>query len=145
MQHLARVLIVDDLREVREGIRSLLVEHSFRVCGEAEDGKQAIEKAMELKPDIILMDINLPGMNGVKAALSLRRVSPRTKIVFLSAHNLPGVEHCTRKWADGFVFKAAAGTHLAPLLRRLTRPMAKRAVNDLYDSPAGAGPSLLPF
>jgi two-component system nitrate/nitrite response regulator NarL len=137
------VLIVDDLAPVRAGIRSLLAEHSFRVCGEATDGKQAIKKTRQLKPDIILMDINLPGMNGVKAAQKLRLILPRTKIVFLSAHNLPGVEHSTRKWADGFVSKAAAATHLVPLLKRLAAPMAKRIVNDLYDSPEGQSLLLL--
>jgi len=134
----ARILIVDDLASVRRGIRSLLREHSFRVCGEAANGWEAIEKTPELRPDIILMDIGMPGMNGVRAAYEIRRVAPATKIVFLTVHNLPAVALSTQRWADGFVSKAVAGTQLVPLLRRLTeKPSRFRRKNDFYDSPEG--------
>lgn len=134
MRRLARVLIVDDLEVMRTGIRSLLDEHCFRVCGEAGDGREAIEKARELNPDIVLMDITMPGMNGVNAALKIRRISPATKIVFLTVHNLPGVADSTRRWADGFVSKAAAGSQLLPLLRSLVETRPPGFKNDLYDS-----------
>lgn len=75
---------------------------------------------MELKPDIIILDINMPEMNGVKAAYEIRRVSPKTKIVFLTIHNTPGVKQITKMWSHGFVVKSAAGTELIPLLNRLT-------------------------
>jgi YesN/AraC family two-component response regulator len=77
---LPRILIVDDLAAVRRGIRSFLHQHSFRVCGEAGDGREAIEKVIEVQPDIVLSDISMPGMNGVNAALQIQRVSAATKI-----------------------------------------------------------------
>ena len=61
----ARILIVDDHLAARITIRELLDWHSFEVCGDAKNGKEAIEKVIALKPDIVLMDINMPGMNGV--------------------------------------------------------------------------------
>lgn len=63
-----RILIVDDYSVARKTVRSLLVWHSLEVCGEAENGKQAIEKVRQLKPDLVLLDINMPVMNGVQAA-----------------------------------------------------------------------------
>ena len=88
----ARILIADDNSVARTTIRALLDWHSFQVCGEAKNGKEAIEKVMELKPAIILLDINMPELNGVKAAYEIRRVSPATKIVFLTIHNTPGTK-----------------------------------------------------
>jgi len=129
----ARILIVDDLPAVRTGIRSLLRDHSFRVCGEAANGWEAIEKTAKQRPDIVLMDISMPGMNGVRAAYEIRRASPATKIVFLTVHNLPGVANSTRRWADGFVSKAAAGTQLLPLLESLVGRLPARSKNDFYD------------
>lgn len=114
-----RILIVDDNSVARTTIRALLDWHSFQVCGEAKNGEEAIEKVIELKPDIILLDINLPGMNGVRAAYEIRRISPRTKIVFLTIHNTPATKQATRLWSHGFVTKSAAGTELIPLLNRL--------------------------
>lgn len=116
----ARILIADDNSIARTTIRGLLDWHSFQVCGEAKNGKEAIEKVMELKPDIILLDINMPELNRVKAAYEIRRVSPSTKIVFLTIHNTPGTKQITKMWSHGFVAKSAAGTELISTLDRLT-------------------------
>src|ERR1700739_1340106 len=85
-----RILIVDDNSVARTTIRSFLDWHDFPVCGEAIDGKDAIKKVKELKPDIVLLDINMPGMNGIQTAAKIQLVSRRTKIVFLTIHNIPG-------------------------------------------------------
>jgi two-component system, NarL family, response regulator NreC len=113
----------------RTTIRGLLDWHSFQVCGEAHDGKDAITKVTELKPDIVLLDINMPGMNGVNAAYEIRRISPSTKIVFLTIHDTPAARHNTRLWSHGFVSKSDAGTELIPILNRLANgmPPVKRA------------------
>lgn len=116
----ARILIADDNSIARTTIRALLDWHSFQVCGEAKNGKEAIERVMELKPDIVLLDINMPELNGVKAAYEIRRVSPSTKIVFLTIHNTPATKQITKMWSHGFVAKSAAGTELIPTLDRLT-------------------------
>ena len=111
---------MDDYAVARTTIRSLLNWHSFQVCGEAKDGNEAIEKVIKLKPEIVLLDINMPGMNGVKAAYEIRRISPETKIVFLTSHDTPAVVQGTRILSHGFVSKSAAGTELIPMLNRLT-------------------------
>ncbi len=115
----ARILIVDDNSIARATIRSFLSCHSFRVCGEAAGGSEAIQKVRELKPDVVLLDINMPGMNGIRAAAEIARVSRKTRIIFLSIHNTPGTLHATRMWAHGFVAKSAAGTELIPAINRV--------------------------
>jgi two-component system response regulator DegU len=76
-------------------------------------------KVIELRPDIVLMDINMPEMNGVKAAQEIRRMFPVTKIVFLTVHDTPAAMHGTQLWAHAFVPKSATGTLLIPTLNRL--------------------------
>jgi YesN/AraC family two-component response regulator len=125
----ARILIVDDNSIARTTIRGLLDWHSFQICGEAQDGRDAITKVTELRPDIVILDINMPGMNGINAAYEIRRISPSTKIVFLTIHDTPAARHNTRLWSHGFVSKSAAGTELIPILTRLAGEIApiKRA------------------
>ena len=115
----ARILIVDDNSVARKTIRSFLEWHDFRVCGEAADGKEAVRKVREQKPDIVLLDINLPGTNGIQTAAEILKVLPRTKIVFLTIHNIPGTRNAARMWAHGFVAKSAAATELIPTLIRV--------------------------
>lgn len=113
------ILLVDDHSLTRTVIRSLLKSHSFHICGEARDGKEAIEKAVELKPDVVLLDISMPVMNGIQAAAEIRRIVPAAKIVFLTNHDIPIIVDATRKLADGFVPKSAADTRLIPTLNRV--------------------------
>jgi DNA-binding NarL/FixJ family response regulator len=115
----ARILIVDDHHAVRTTLRELLDSHSFQVCGDAKDAKEAIEQVIELKPDIVLLDMNMPGMNGMQAALEIRRVSPRIKILFLTVFGANEVAAGARLLADGYVSKSAAGSELIPALGRL--------------------------
>ena len=115
----ARILIVDDSSVARTTLRSYLTRHSFRVCGEAADGEEAVRKVRALKPDIVLLDINLPGMNGLRTAAAILRVSRKAKIVFLTVHNTPGTRSASRMCSHGFVSKAAAATELIPTLVRV--------------------------
>ena len=138
----ARILIVDDNSVARTTIRALLDWHSFQVCGEAKDGHEAIEKVIELRPDLVLLDINMPGLNGVKAAYEIRRISPATKIVFLTIHDTPAVMVGLRVWSHGFVTKSATGTELIPTLNRLVgtpdkKPPAKPAKSKSRRAAAG--------
>jgi CheY-like chemotaxis protein/Tfp pilus assembly protein PilZ len=117
----ARILVVDDYPVVRKTIRNLLDSHLLDVCGEAEDGKEAIEKVKKLKPNLVLLDINMPKMNGIQAAFEIRQLSPATKILFLS------VQECSAEalsairllGAEGFVAKSDAAKELIPTLKRL--------------------------
>ena len=82
---MARVLIVDDYEPWRCLIRTRLVDHNeWEIVGEAEDGPEAVEKARELRPDLILLDIGLPGMNGIEVAKQIFHTCPTSKIVFVT-------------------------------------------------------------
>jgi DNA-binding NarL/FixJ family response regulator len=90
------------------------------VCGEAENGKLAVEKVKELKPNIVILDYAMPVMNGIQAAYEIRRVAPATKILFFSVHDSPDMMHAAHVMgADAFVRKSAAAAELLPALNRL--------------------------
>jgi DNA-binding NarL/FixJ family response regulator len=110
---------VDDHAAVRTTIRSLLDWHSFQVSGDAKNGQEAIEKVIELKPDIVLLDINMPVMNGIQTAYEIRRIAPSTKIVFFTVDDSPQLVSAMRVFSNDFVSKSAAGTELIPALNRL--------------------------
>jgi len=87
------VLIADDNAFVRQSLRELFDrEEDFEVCGEAENGREAIEKAQELHPDLILLDLSMPVMNGLHAARALKRVTPEMPIIMFSAYGNSFVE-----------------------------------------------------
>lgn len=117
----ARILIVDDHAVIRKTIQSILLphSHSFQVCEEATDGKEGVEQVQKLNPEIVLLDINMPVMDGIKAAQEIRRISPETKIVFLTMFDTPVIMQATRMLSDAFVSKYRAGTELIPTLNRL--------------------------
>ena len=115
-----RILVVDDYQALRMAITSLLRTNSMEVCGEAEDGKKAIQKVQELRPDLVLLDINMPNMDGIEAAYEIHRIAPSAKILFLTIHDSPEVFAAARLLgADGLVPKSAAGTQLIPTVKRL--------------------------
>lgn len=115
----ARILIVDDNLSARTTIRSLLDWHGFQLCGEATNGKEAIERVIELKPDVVILDINMPLMSGTHAASEIRRIAPEAKILFLTIHEDPDLIAALRPFGHGFVPKSAAGTELIPALTRI--------------------------
>jgi YesN/AraC family two-component response regulator len=114
-----RVLLVDDVAVVRRTLRELLELHSFEICGEASNGKEAVEKVGELNPHIVILDINMPVMNGVQAAVEIRRIAPKVAVIFLTAHAIPGVMHSLRPFCDGFVCKTSVDHQLIPTLGRI--------------------------
>jgi DNA-binding NarL/FixJ family response regulator len=107
-----RLLIVDDQEEVRRSVADLL-EGTFHVIGMAEDGKRAIELASVLRPDVVVLDICMPVLNGIEAAEQLRKCGYPTKVVFLSMQDAPEfVEAAFTTGALGYVLKSSVGTDL---------------------------------
>src|SRR5215467_8193758 len=110
------VLIVDDYKSWRDFICSLMEEaQGFEVVGRASDGSEAVQKARDLRPDLILLDIGLPTLNGIEAACRIRDVSPTSKILFVSENRSPDiVEKALSTGAGGYVVKSDAGSELLP-------------------------------
>jgi DNA-binding NarL/FixJ family response regulator len=114
----ARVLIVDDHEVVRMGVRTLLAGNpQWEICGEASDGRQALQKVVELSPDLVILDLNMPVMNGFEAATEIRRISPSIKIVFFSMHDTPVTARLVG--ANAFVAKTSAAKDLPIILTRV--------------------------
>ncbi|MFZ0735249.1 MAG: PAS domain S-box protein [Candidatus Sulfotelmatobacter sp.] len=118
-----RVLVVDDHEVVRRGVVSLLQERSgFEVCGEARDGREAIEKARELKPDVIIMDISMPALNGLDATRALRSVLPGCEVLVLTQHDSPEmVRQAFNAGARGYVIKSSISQNLFAALQKVSR------------------------
>lgn len=115
----ARILIVDDHEPLRRAIRILLeTRGDFEVCGEAGDGAQAIDKSAELKPDVVILNIVMPLVDGFEAARKIRVVSPRSQIVILSSHtDQKLLEEARNVGAVCYVPKSEAGRELIEAVR----------------------------
>jgi DNA-binding NarL/FixJ family response regulator len=118
-----RILIADDHALVREGIRALLsLCEDLEVVGEAADGQEAIEATQRLKPDVVLMDVHMPGLGGLEAALAIRRDDPQAKILVLSQYDdREYVSRFLKVGASGYILKRAAGAELASAVRAVHR------------------------
>lgn len=114
-----RVLIADDHKIMREGLRSLLEERNpdFECVGEASDGQQAALMAEELHPDIVIMDIAMPNLNGIEATRKIKAESPETKVIVLSMHaNRAYVLQVLQAGASGYLLKESAFDELTTAL-----------------------------
>jgi two-component system, NarL family, sensor kinase len=116
-----RILIADDHEVMRRGVRGLLESHDeWAVCGEAFDGKEAVVKSRELRPDLVIMDINMPGLTGIAAAQQIRRENPSAKILFFSVHeSAQTVREVVNAGAQGYVAKSRAGHDLVDAVRNV--------------------------
>ncbi len=113
-----RLLLADDHRMVREGIKRGLVDHGFDVVGEATDGDEVVRMAKELTPDIVLLSTNLPGQTGVDACRQIHAALPRTRLVMLAPHaDVDSFTNAMQAGANGYLVKANALSELATALR----------------------------
>jgi DNA-binding NarL/FixJ family response regulator len=117
-----RILIVDDHSIVRDGLADLIErEHGMRVVGLASTGEEAVSVAQRLNPDLIIMDLMLPSLNGIDATQRIMSELPRTRIIALSAcHTLEQVCRVLRAGALGFVLKTAAASELLRAIQEVT-------------------------
>lgn len=118
-----RVLIADDHAILRDGLRKLLAEEDdLEVVGEASDGHDALKKADELKPDVILLDLAMPGLNGIAVAKRLKSAAPGARVLILTMHQEEEYVYETLKaGASGYVLKDAAGPDLVGAIRSARR------------------------
>jgi len=116
-----RVLLVEDHVVVREGLRALLTaEKDIQVVGEARNGREAIQLVRKLLPDVVVMDIAMPLLNGVEATRQILRLRPSTKVLILSAHSEDEyVEQATSVGAAGYVLKESAAQVLVKAIREI--------------------------
>lgn len=113
-----RILIVDDHTVVRMGVRLLLTGNpKWEVCGEAADGEEALREIANQVPDVVILDISLPGMNGFEVAQKIRLLAPSTRIVLFSVHDVPATAR--EIGVDGFVAKSSGVEALAATLERV--------------------------
>jgi len=118
-----RLLIVDDHDVVRRGVRSLLLEQpGYEVCGEAGDGQEALEQARELKPDVVVMDISMPRLNGLEAASLIRSNLPECEIVLMTQHEAKEMaRQALNAGARGYVIKSSMARDLIAAVERVAR------------------------
>ena len=118
-----RILIADDHAIVRDGVKALLsLADDLEVVGEAAGGQEAIDLAVKLEPDLILMDIAMPGLGGLEATLEVRKRVPRARIIVLSQYGEPEyVRRFLKAGVSGYVLKKAAGAELISAIRAVLR------------------------
>jgi len=117
------VLIADDHAVVRDGLRAVLeADGTFTVVGSAADGREAVELARKTSPDVAVLDVAMPVMDGIEAAKKIRKACPKTKVVILSMHAaLAYVRETVRAGASGYVLKESAGAELIEAIRAAVR------------------------
>jgi DNA-binding NarL/FixJ family response regulator len=117
------VLLVDDFQPFRLYVSSLLQKRSdIRIVGEVTDGIKAVERAAQLRPDVIFLDVGLPKLNGIDAARQIRTASPESKIIFLSQEtSIEIIEEAIGTGAKGYIVKSAVATELTSALNLVMR------------------------
>ncbi len=115
-----RILIADDSEVVRRGVRNILAPTSWEICGEAIDGPDAIQKATQLLPDLVLLDISMPGLSGLDVARLLREKVPATRILVMSQHD-PSVllPRALEAGAHACIDKSRLAVDLVPAIERI--------------------------
>lgn len=111
---LVRIVVVDDFKQWRDFVRVCFEKRpDVHILGFASDGLEAVQKARDLQPDVILMDINLPELNGIQAAEQIRQLVPKTKILFLTGQaDAETVRDAFRAGGDGYILKWDASEEL---------------------------------
>lgn len=135
----AKVMLVDDHVVVRQGLKALFAdEPDIEVVGEADNGREALERLPELKPDVVLMDISMPGLNGIEATRQLRQRHPEVKVVVLSMHaNEEYVFQVLQAGASGYVLKQSDSMEVVAAIRAavaggsfLSPPISRTVIDD---------------
>jgi DNA-binding NarL/FixJ family response regulator len=126
-----RILLVDDHPIVRQGLKTLLEGHSgWEVIGEAADGAEAVEKAKNLSPDVMVLDVTMPRMNGLEACRVLRQECPGLEILFVTQHDSPQMmREALEAGARGYVVKSNAARDLLAAVDAVSQHRVFTALN----------------
>jgi len=129
-----RILIAEDHETVREGLKMIIeAQEDMEICGEAANGREAIEMAQKLLPDVLVMDVSMPELNGLKAAAKLKRIAPEIKILTLTRHTDEAyLQELLQAGVSGYVLKQSASAELLRGIRAI-------AAGGNYLDPAIAG------
>src|SRR3954469_13375114 len=134
-----RVLLADDHAVVRHGLRALLEKEGYQVVAEASDGQDALRQAAETKPDLAILDISMPVLNGLDAARELRKASQTLKVILLTRHEEPQyVTEALHAGVKGYVLKSQAANDLVQAIEQVGRgaiylsPSMSRTVVEAY-------------
>jgi DNA-binding NarL/FixJ family response regulator len=117
-----RILLADDAAVVRRSVKALLEQEGFEVVGEAVDGEEAVRLAEALNPDVVILDLSMPGLNGLDAARGIHQACPRIHMILLTAH--PEEHHVVKAfWVGirGYVLKSEAADVLARAVEEVSR------------------------
>ncbi len=137
-----RILIADDHQVVRTGLRALLESRTgWQVCAEAANGREAVEKAGQLKPDVAVLDIGMPLLNGVEATRQIRKLSPQTEVLILTMHDSEVlVQEVLEAGANGYILKDDADRNLVAAVDALRRhkPYLSSRVSEAASSAVGS-------
>lgn len=130
-----RILLADDHRMMRDGIRAILERHpNFEVVGEASDGREAVHQAQQLQPDVVVMDVSMPLLNGLEAMRQILQGCPNTSVLILTVHEREDlVAQLLSAGASGYLLKRAAAQDLVWAIQAVFR-------GDAYIDPAVAKP-----
>jgi DNA-binding NarL/FixJ family response regulator len=143
MSDKVKVLIADDHTIVRQGISRLLKDQSWiSVVGEAENGKRALEMAMELKPDVVIMDIAMPVLNGIEASKRIKKLLPKTKVIILSMYSYEHyINELLETGVSGYLLKDSSGRDIVNAIQAAIKnetylsPGVSKVVVESYLSP----------
>ncbi len=118
-----RILLADDHEVVRRGLCALLqAQPDWQICGEAGDGREAVQKALDLKPDVVILDIGMPSLNGLEATRQILKANPSTRILILTLHDSDQVvREVLNAGARGFLLKSDAARDLVAAVEALRR------------------------
>ncbi len=141
-----RILLADDHATVRRGLRAVLEErHDFNICAEAGQGRQAVDLALKHKPDVAVLDISLPVLNGVEVARQIRKGSPGTEVLMFTMHESEAlISAALHAGARGYLLKSEAGDQVISAVTALVRhqPYFSSCVSEtLLDRYTSAAPS----
>ena len=136
-----RIVLADDHVLVRQGLKSLLEREGFQVVAEASDGQEALSHVESLQPDIAVMDISMPTLNGLNAAREISRASPKTKTILLTQHDESQyIREALEAGVKGYVLKSQVASDLLLAIRQVSRgqvylsPGVSSAVMEAYNS-----------